>query len=177
MPAELLQRLRRREPAAQSELRERYFARTLAVCRHLLRDAVLANEAAEDLWTDFLVAHVDQIESPEAIPAYLRLMAVRRSSRLRDLRERHDELGEHHVDPAVSAETALADESERRAQVNKLQGCLSGLHPRSRRILRLRFHHGMTQEQIGDRFGISKQYIGRVLAKCLAALRQCLEET
>jgi DNA-directed RNA polymerase specialized sigma subunit len=42
--------------------------------------------------------------------------------------------------------------------------------------MRLRFHHDLTQEEIGQRIGASKQYAGRVLAKGLEVLRLCMKE-
>ncbi|MGC4119974.1 MAG: sigma-70 family RNA polymerase sigma factor [Myxococcales bacterium] len=175
MAGDLLTRVKAREPGAQRELRSQVFPRALAVCRSILRDEALAEEVAEDLWTDFLVSHVGSLRSLEALPAYLRLMAVRRAGRVQELRARHDELPERLPDARPGAESVLVEESERRRLALQLRDCLGALRPRSRQMVRLRFSHGMTQEQIGSELGFTKQHVGRVLAKSLAALRQCLE--
>ena len=56
-----------------------------------------------------------------------------------------------------------------------LKPLLASLPSRERRILALRFFHGMTQSQIAEEVGISQMHVSRLLAKSLATLREGLE--
>ena len=53
-----------------------------------------------------------------------------------------------------------------------LKPLLAAQPSRERRILALRFFHGMTQSEIADEVGISQMHVSRLLAKSLATLRQ-----
>ncbi len=57
-----------------------------------------------------------------------------------------------------------------------LKPLLAALPARERRILVLRFFHGMTQSQIAEEVGISQMHVSRLLAKSLAQLRDGLTE-
>ncbi len=57
-----------------------------------------------------------------------------------------------------------------------LRPLLAALPARERRILALRFFHGMTQSQIAEEIGISQMHVSRLLAKSLAVLREGLTE-
>ena len=57
-----------------------------------------------------------------------------------------------------------------------LKPLLAALPSRERRILALRFFHGMTQSQIAEEVGISQMHVSRLLAKSLATLREGLAE-
>ena len=48
------------------------------------------------------------------------------------------------------------------------------LPPREQKILLMRFHHDMTQEQIGQQLGISQMHVSRLSAHALGHLRQRL---
>ncbi|MFN8169034.1 MAG: RNA polymerase sigma factor SigF [Candidatus Nanopelagicales bacterium] len=55
-----------------------------------------------------------------------------------------------------------------------LRPLLAALPARERRILVLRFFHGMTQSQIAEEVGISQMHVSRLLAKSLGQLREGL---
>ncbi len=57
-----------------------------------------------------------------------------------------------------------------------LRPLLAALPSRERRILALRFFHGMTQSQIAEEVGVSQMHVSRLLAKSLATLRAGLAE-
>jgi RNA polymerase sigma-B factor len=57
-----------------------------------------------------------------------------------------------------------------------LKPLLAALPARERRILVLRFFHGMTQSQIAEEVGISQMHVSRLLAKSLAQLRDGLTD-
>ena len=55
-----------------------------------------------------------------------------------------------------------------------LRPLLAALPSRERRILALRFFHGMTQSEIAEEVGVSQMHVSRLLAKSLATLREGL---
>jgi RNA polymerase sigma-B factor len=57
-----------------------------------------------------------------------------------------------------------------------LRPLLAALPSRERRILALRFFHGMTQSQIAEEVGVSQMHVSRLLAKSLATLRAGLAD-
>ena len=57
-----------------------------------------------------------------------------------------------------------------------LRPLLAGLDPRDRRILLLRFFHGMTQSQIATEIGMSQMHVSRLLSRTLVRLREGLLE-
>ncbi len=73
-----------------------------------------------------------------------------------------DVLGED--DPAVAHIT----------DIESVAAHLNELPEREQRILALRFYGNLTQEQIGDRLGISQMHVSRLLTRALAYLRDQL---
>ena len=57
-----------------------------------------------------------------------------------------------------------------------LKPLLAALPSRERRILALRFFHGMTQSQIAEEVGISQMHVSRLLARSLTTLREGLRD-
>jgi len=53
---------------------------------------------------------------------------------------------------------------------------LENLQPRERRLLRLRFVENLSQEQIGQRLGVSQMQVSRLLTAILAKLRRSIQE-
>ncbi|MBL8955352.1 MAG: sigma-70 family RNA polymerase sigma factor [Myxococcaceae bacterium] len=145
------------------------------LCRHLLQDGVLARETAEDLWTDFVLHHAAKVSTPGARAAYLHVLAVRHCRRLKTLHARQVPLEADGV-PDRPADAPSAEAQLIAAQRDaKLADCMQQLDPSASRLLRLRYHLGLTQESIGDRLGVSKQYAGRILARAVDSLRTCVE--
>lgn len=64
------------------------------------------------------------------------------------------------VDPIRAATDRLA-----------LAELLEGIDERSAAIVRLRFEHGLSQREIGERLGISQMHVSRLLRAALAQLR------
>ena len=62
--------------------------------------------------------------------------------------------------------------AEQRAVLGRLMSVLSD---RDRLVLHLRYSEDLTQEQIGQRIGISQMQVSRVLRECLAKLRRISE--
>lgn len=58
-----------------------------------------------------------------------------------------------------------------------LDRTLRSLSPRERLLVNLRFEHGLTQQQIGQRLGISQMQVSRLLAAVVTRLRLSLGDT
>lgn len=168
----MLDRLKARDPLAQQEAARTLYPRLLRLCLAELRDEGLAEQTASDLWTDFLFAEVDNLRREGAEGAYLRMMAVRRCRRIRAFRDRHDAPIQER---AHGSEEEIVARLDTRRQVADLTLCLETLNPRVRRVLRMRFHLGMSGPAIGEALSVSKQYAGRLIALGLDGLRQCME--
>jgi RNA polymerase sigma-B factor len=77
-----------------------------------------------------------------------------------------DEDGETLGSTLGSEETGFAL-AEARATVDRLSQCLTD---REREIVRLRFEEDLTQEEIGERVGVSQMQISRILRGALQKL-------
>ena len=64
--------------------------------------------------------------------------------------------------------------AEQRAMLGRLMTVLSA---RDRLVLRLRYEQDLTQEQIGERVGISQMQVSRVLRQCIVKLRDVAEHS
>jgi RNA polymerase sigma-B factor len=64
-------------------------------------------------------------------------------------------------------------EAERAADIDRL---LSRLAAREQAIVRLRFHHDLTQREIADRVGLSQMHVSRLLRSALDELRGLVEQ-
>jgi RNA polymerase sigma-B factor len=60
--------------------------------------------------------------------------------------------------------------------IEAVRAHLDELPERDQRILMLRFYGNLTQEQIGDRLGISQMHVSRLLDRALTYLRAQLTE-
>ena len=78
-----------------------------------------------------------------------------------------------HDDPAVLADIPGQDDPAitHAVDIQAVQAHLGHLPERQQRILMLRFYGNLTQEQIGDRMGISQMHVSRLLERALTYLR------
>ena len=57
-----------------------------------------------------------------------------------------------------------------------LRPVLRQLKPRDQRLLRLRFHDDLTQQEIADDFGVTQTQVSRLLLRVLRDLREALDD-
>ena len=169
----LLGRLARRDPAAQQAVWERERPRLIVVAAAAGGSPADVDGIVADVFADFFFHYVDHLKHAAAVPAYLRIMAIRRAQRARDHALRQQALVE---------ETLVQDDRERlertideQAQLPRLAHCLEQLSPRSRAVLRLHYGQSVSYSSIGVAVGVTKQAVGKIVQRCLAALRRCLE--
>ena len=86
-------------------------------------------------------------------------------------RSNDDEAGETLGDTVGMSEEGFGL-AEDRATLDRL---LQGVSPREREVLRLRFEHDLTQQEIGDAIGVSQMQVSRILRSSLARLRTVVE--
>jgi RNA polymerase sigma factor (sigma-70 family) len=149
-----------------------YFEKLYPICAYILGDGPDALDATVDLMVDFIESHVDRLAKPESLYSYLRLMAVRRSLRLRDRRQKTIEFkeGDHAGVNSSMEEVVWAGQL-----MPLLDECLGSVTLKAQKALRLKYGNKISNEQIGRHIGGSKQYIGRLIRDALKALRLCIE--
>jgi RNA polymerase sigma-B factor len=106
----------------------------------------------------------------ERVAAALRTLAAYHVASLEEPRDDH---GHGRRQRAVGREDENFLRVEQRVDIDDLVGCLSALE---RRILRLRFVHDLTQQQIADRIGLSQMSVSRLLRRALRDLRARADE-
>jgi RNA polymerase sigma-B factor len=108
--------------------------------------------------------HVDDEDVLEALEATTAYRAASLDA------PRHDEDAD---EGSLGASLGAADEGYARAEERAvLDQLLNTLSPRDRAVLRLRFDADLTQQQIGDRVGVSQMQVSRILRQSLARLRE-----
>jgi RNA polymerase sigma-B factor len=75
------------------------------------------------------------------------------------------------VGDAMGASDPGFQQAEARAMIRPL---LDELGPRDRRLMVLRFFHGLTQRETGERIGVSQMQVSRVEARILRSFRETL---
>jgi RNA polymerase sigma-B factor len=78
-----------------------------------------------------------------------------------------------HRDPGLLADVLGDDDPAvtHAVDIEAVHTHLGELPEREQRVLMLRFYGNLTQEQIGDRLGISQMHVSRLLNRALAYLR------
>lgn len=167
----VLARLKANDAGEQAAFWRAHRPTVAAIARDILGRGDEADDLADEVLVDFLYNVVHRIEHEEAIKSYLRLMTVRRAFRRKRREDR--------TRPLVVERKSEADHEDAvglQLLMPRLERCLQVLTPKARQALTLRFRGEMTNEHIGTIVGGSKQYIGRLLTKSLAALRACIEK-
>jgi RNA polymerase sigma-B factor len=113
------------------------------------------------------VADAIDVTAEEVLEAMQASSAYRASS-LDSPRGSGDEEAGETVGDAVGVADDGFDRAETRALLHSL---LSGLTPREREVIRLRFEHDLTQAEIGERIGVSQMQVSRVLRQAITRLR------
>jgi RNA polymerase sigma factor (sigma-70 family) len=164
-----LERLGADDEEAQGLFWKEHWGEVYGICYRILQKKLLANETAVDILTDFMLECAHRLKYPGAVKSYLRLMAIRRSVRIKERLGQTEPLSM--VPPVPSG---LEDRAHYQSLMPRLDECLSRLSPKAQKAIRLRFCDELTQERIGGLLGGSKQYIGKLITKSLKFLRECM---
>jgi RNA polymerase sigma-B factor len=135
---------------------------SLRVDRHMIELAVELHRrpAVEEVAREMGVSVEDVLEALQASAAY-------RSTSLEAPRATSDDPWATVADTLGSDDARLAL-AEDRAVLSRL---MRRIPPRERRVLCLRFFEDLTQEEIGDRVGLSQMQVSRIIRQALARLR------
>ena len=118
-----------------------------------------------ELATRLDVSEEDVLEAREAAHAYRAVSLDRPRS--------DDEEGAPSVADAMGGEDPGFRHAEDAATVDQL---LRALAPREREVLRLRFVEDLTQQEIGDRIGVSQMHVSRLIRQAIARLGEAAED-
>jgi RNA polymerase sigma factor (sigma-70 family) len=174
-PSVLLARLKDRDIVAQQELLKEHDGWIMAICVKQLGDRELARECTQDIFHDFLIKYVDNIRDARAIPAYLRMMAVHRTQRLKIFRQKHQSFEEQIGDACQETEESQRVEAvDREIFLHRLHNCLHKLTDKARKVVKLHYYQELTMAQTGERMGVSRQYVSKVITKGLTVLKRCM---
>jgi RNA polymerase sigma-B factor len=139
---------------------------TLAVDRtvHELERELSRKPTVTEIADKLSVSDEDVLEALQASRAH-RVGSL--DAPVRDEQDQPSTVGERIGTPELGFGRA-----ENRAVLSRLMTVLS---PRDRLVLRLRYEEDLTQEQIGQRVGISQMQVSRVLRQCVVKLRTVAE--
>jgi RNA polymerase sigma factor (sigma-70 family) len=181
---ELLGRCRAGQAAAWSTLVRRYQRLVYTVPRRM----GLPDEACADVFQAAfarLVEHLDRLEDPSRVRAWLVTTARRESLRLVEARARVADLAAPGDDADDDPWARIADDAPRaEEQLEELQGldrlrqAVDRLDPRTRRFVEVVFLRDppAAYAEIAQELGIAEGSIGPTRARCLAKLRALLED-
>jgi RNA polymerase sigma factor (sigma-70 family) len=179
---QLVARCRAGEQAAWSTLVRRFQRLVYTVPR---RAGLSAEQAADVFQTTFarLYEHMDRIEDASRVRAWLVTTAKRESLRLLEEARRHVAPGggDDEADPlaALPDPAPLQDEQLAALQdAHRVRAAVDRLDPPSRRLVELLFlqDEPAPYAQIARELGIPEGSIGPTRARCLAKLRNLLQE-
>jgi len=137
----------------------------------LVDDPLTAEDVVQEAFTG-LHRHWSTLRDERAAVAYLRTAVVNGSrSVLRRRRTARDYVPPHQVD-ARSAESLAMLSAEHQAVVE----ALSGLPPRQREVLVLRYYGGMSEQEIADATGISKGTVKSTASRALDAISRAMAQ-
>jgi RNA polymerase sigma-B factor len=114
------------------------------------------------------IAQRREISDEDVLDA-LQARHARRTGSLNAPRREDDEAGAT-VGDAIGVEEDGFDRVEARVALRSL---MTGLPPRDRLVVRLRFERDLTQQEIGKHVGISQMQVSRILRRCLGRMREC----
>jgi RNA polymerase sigma-70 factor (ECF subfamily) len=96
------------------------------------------------------------------------LFGIARNAALDELRKRKRQ-ATLTAEPAAAEEIAVEDDAERRSTV---RAALDGLPPRERELIALKYHAGLTNQEIAKVLGVSDSNVGTMLHRTMEKLRK-----
>lgn len=178
-PAQFLQpadldRLRRREPAAVADEIRAHGPAVAGASRGLGLSSADAEEVSQGVWATFLEI-LPRFEGRSQVRTYLFGILRRKAAELRRQSARAeptDPVALHDLPatPSADAEALLAADERGRA----VQNCVGSLPEKERRAVELKFFGDAETADVGRALGITANYLGVLLHRARAHLRDCL---
>jgi len=150
-----------RSPEAFAVIAHKYYGFILGVCRRELRNAEMANDAAQEVLLE-LMRRAHRLDAKDGLAPWLFRAAVSRSRDLARSEARRRKREEKY-------EVSVPNSEEDYRSVNELLGRLS---EEERNALLLRFVGGYSFEEIGSKFGLSTDAARMRVKRSLDRLRQ-----
>ncbi len=170
----LWQRLKIGDELAFSALFERYYRLLINYGNSLSSYPERVQDCVQDVFVN-LWLYRNTLSDNVVVKAYL-LSSVRK--RIARLHERDTIFRQTAPLDAVqfsldfSIEDQLIADEETLAQVSQLNRLINALPPRQKEALYLRYHQGLTIEQIGEMLDINHQSVSNLLHRCIQHLRK-----
>lgn len=170
----LWQRLKAGDELAFSALFERYYRSLINYGNSLSSYPERVQDCVQDVFVN-LWLYRNTLSDNVVVKAYL-LSSVRK--RIARLHERDTIFRQTAPLDAVqfsldfSIEDQLIADEETSAQVSQLNRLINALPPRQKEALYLRYHQGLTIEQIGEMLDINHQSVSNLLHRCIQHLRK-----
>ena len=170
----LWQRLKSGDELAFSALFERYYRSLINYGNSLSAYPEQVQDCVQDVFVNVWL-YRNNLSDNVVAKAYL-LSSVRK--RIARLHERDTIFRQTAPLEAVqfsldfSIEDQLIADEETSAQVSQLNRLINALPPRQKEALYLRYHQGLTIEQIGEMLDINHQSVSNLLHRCIQHLRK-----
>lgn len=170
----LWQRLKSGDELAFSALFERYYRSLINYGNSLSTYPERVQDCVQDVFVNVWL-YRNNLSDNVVAKAYL-LSSVRK--RIARLHERDTIFRQTAPLEAVqfsldfSIEDQLIADEETSAQVSQLNRLINALPPRQKEALYLRYHQGLTIEQIGEMLDINHQSVSNLLHRCIQHLRK-----
>ena len=170
----LWQRLKIGDELAFSALFERHYRSLINYGNSLSSSLERVQDCVQDVFIN-LWLYRNNLSDNVVVKAYL-LSSVRK--RIARLHERDTIFRQTAPLDAVpflldfSIEDQLIADEETSAQVSQLNRLINALPPRQKEALYLRYHQGLTIEQIGEMLDINHQSVSNLLHRCIQHLRK-----
>lgn len=170
----LWQRLKSGDELAFSALFERYYRSLINYGNSLSAYPERVQDCVQDVFVNVWL-YRNNLSDNVVAKAYL-LSSVRK--RIARLHERDTIFRQTAPLDAVqfsldfSIEDQLIADEETSAQVSQLNRLINALPPRQKEALYLRYHQGLTIEQIGEMLDINHQSVSNLLHRCIQHLRK-----
>ena len=164
-------------PTIVGEIKRHFRDRTWSIRppRDLQEQTLRVERARDDLaprlgrtpTVDDIATQLD-IEPEDVLEAMLASSGYRAPS-LDTPRPGDEQEGDATIGDTVGIHDAEYDRVEERATLDRLMRTLTA---RERMVLRLRFEEDLTQQEIGDRIGVSQMQVSRIVRNAVSRLRQ-----
>ncbi|WP_428666987.1 RNA polymerase sigma factor [Runella sp.] len=170
----LWKNLREGHELSFSELFERYYRLLVNYGNSLMSHSERVQDCVQDVFVDiWLYRH--SLQETVVVKAYLLSSVRKRIARLheRDAVFRKTTSLEHvEFSMDFSIEDQLIADEETAIKVNQLNHLINSLPPRQKEALYLRYHHGLSIEQIAEMLNINYQSVTNLLHRAIVHLRK-----
>lgn len=169
--AVLLERVRRMDQAAMTEIFDRYARMAYSVAFRVLKDATQAEDVMQDVFFQLWQNPASFATGRGSLGAWLAVVVRNRSIDLIRKRRPSDSV----EDVVLAAHTDVASEVERHTMVQRVRIVLSGLPTEQRQSVEMAFFDGLTHAEIaaqtGDPLGTVKTRIRAALTSVRKAMQ------